>query len=62
MSNRVHVHLVSQVVFDVELLIILFQLRIKKQLGDFFSPCVGIVSPVLAALRGIVHCQGLSVV
>lgn len=38
MSNRVHVHLVLQVVFDVELLIILFQLRIKKQLGDFFPP------------------------
>lgn len=63
MSNHVHVHLVLQVAFDVELLIIFFQLGIKKkkQLGDFF-PHVVVFSLVLAALRGVVHCQGLSVV
>lgn len=62
MSNLVHVHLVLQVTFDVELLIIFFQLRIKKKpAGGCFPPRVGVVSLVLAALRGIVHCQDLSV-
>lgn len=41
MSNLVHVHLVLQVTFDVELLIIFFQLRIKKKnsWGMFFPSC-----------------------
>lgn len=40
MSNGVHVHLVLQVAFGMELLIVFFQLRIKKQL-EFFSPLCG---------------------
>lgn len=58
MSNCVRVLLVLQVVFDVELLIIFFQLRIKKnkQLEDF-PPHVGVVSLVLGAMRGVVHWQ-----
>lgn len=58
MSSLVHVHLVLHVAFDVELLIFFFQLRIKtKTAGGCFPPRVGVVSLVLAALRGIVHCQ-----
>lgn len=61
MPNGAHVHLVLHIVFDVELLITFFQLRIKKNqtAGGFFFPPCGVVSPVLAALRGVCW-QGLS--